>query len=138
MYLSNDFHWSILTPTAFKWRHLRWFSRELAVFLTDVLSSPCASTIDFSTQWNSKLKKYAIKSICEALSSIDLLNRCLGGYTQNSNESFNSLVWSIAPKSQSNGKIVDIVYNLVVSIFNSFTSILEVMQVLNLTIGLNC
>jgi len=50
--------------------------------------------------------------------------------TQNSNESFNSLVWSIAAKSKSNGKtIVDIACDFAVSIFDGFTSILEVMQV---------
>jgi len=56
---------------------------------------------------------------------------------QNSNESFNSRVWSIAPKSKSNGKIiVNIACHLVVSIFNDgFTSILKIMQVMNLTIG---
>jgi len=36
---------------------------------------------------SSKIKN-AIKPIYEYLSSDDLLNRCLGGYTQNSNKSF--------------------------------------------------
>jgi len=68
------------------------------------------------------------------LSSDDLLNRCLGEYTQHSNESFNSLVWSIAPRSKSNEKtIVDIAYDLAIPIFNDgFTSILEVMQMAEL------
>lgn len=34
----------------------------------------------------------AIKSIYEELSNDELLNRCLGGYIQNSNESFNAAV----------------------------------------------
>ncbi|XP_025158394.1 uncharacterized protein LOC112589426 [Harpegnathos saltator] len=40
----------------------------------------------------------AMKPIYEELNSDDLLTRCLGGFTQNSNESFNATVWSIAPK----------------------------------------
>lgn len=41
----------------------------------------------------------AIKPVYEDLSSDHLLSRCLGGYThcQNNNESFNSVMWSIAP-----------------------------------------
>jgi len=55
------------------------------------------------------------------------------------NESFNSLVWSITPKSTLSEKtIVDIAYNLAISIFNDFTSTLKVKQVLNLTIDPNC
>lgn len=45
-----------------------------------------------------------IKPVYEELSRNDLLHRCLGGYTQNNNESFNS-VWSIAPKTTSSGKL---------------------------------
>lgn len=48
----------------------------------------------------------AIKPIYEDLSSDDLLSRCLGGYTQNQNESFNAVVWAIAPKTVSSGKTV--------------------------------
>jgi len=48
----------------------------------------------------------AIKPIYEELSQDELLNRCLGGYTQNSNESFNATVWNLAPKSYSSRKKV--------------------------------
>jgi len=48
----------------------------------------------------------AIKPVYEELSSDDLLSRCLGGFTQNSNESFNSAVWTIAPKASASGKII--------------------------------
>jgi len=34
----------------------------------------------------------AMKPIYEELSKDELLNRCLGGYTQNSNKSFNASV----------------------------------------------
>lgn len=58
------------------------------------------------------------KPVYEDLSRDDLLNRCLGGCTQNNNESFNSTVWSIAPKTSSSKKIVDIAANIAASIFN--------------------
>lgn len=82
----------------------------------------------------------AIKPIYEELSRDDLLNRCLGGFTQNSNESFNSVVWSMAPKSSSSGKVVlDTAANMAVCIFNDgLFSIVKVMQVLGIRIGPNC
>jgi len=48
----------------------------------------------------------AIKPEYEELSREELLIRCLGGFTQNSNESLNSLVWSMTPKNISSGKTV--------------------------------
>nr|XP_046489071.1 uncharacterized protein LOC124222295 [Neodiprion pinetum] len=39
-----------------------------------------------------------IKPVYETLASDDLLKRCLGGNTQNNNESFNHCVWNFAPK----------------------------------------
>jgi len=82
----------------------------------------------------------AVKPIYEDLSRDDLLNRCLGGFTQNSNESFNSMVWSIAPKTLSSGKkIVDIATNIATCIFNDgLSSIMAIMEVLQLTVGHNC
>lgn len=82
----------------------------------------------------------AVKPIYEDLSNDNLLNRCLGGFTQNNNESFNSVVWSIAPKTTSSNKILlDLATDISVCKFNDgFTSIMEIMQVLNLTIGDNC
>ena len=82
----------------------------------------------------------AVKPIYEELSSDDLLSRCLGGYTQNNNESFNSVLWSIAPKGVHSSKaIVDIAANIAVCNFNDgLKSVLEIMQVLNLTIGTTC
>lgn len=46
----------------------------------------------------------AVKPIYEELSKDELLNRCLGGYTQNNNKSFNASVWAIASKTQALGK----------------------------------
>lgn len=41
----------------------------------------------------------AIKPIYQDLSKKELLERCLGGYTQNSNESCNQSIWKIMPKN---------------------------------------
>ncbi|KYN50315.1 hypothetical protein ALC62_11488 [Cyphomyrmex costatus] len=40
----------------------------------------------------------SIKPIYENLSKETLLERCLGGFTQNNNESMNQLIWKITPK----------------------------------------
>ncbi|KOC61819.1 hypothetical protein WH47_06157 [Habropoda laboriosa] len=40
----------------------------------------------------------AIRPVFENLTSDDLLERCIGGNTQNNNEYFNSCVWTLAPK----------------------------------------
>ena len=40
--------------------------------------------------------------VVEKLSSKDLLKRCVFGFTQNANESLNSLVWERAPKDKNN------------------------------------
>lgn len=82
----------------------------------------------------------AVKPIYEELSRDELLTRCLGGYTQNSNESFNSLVWSMAPKNISSGKMVlDTAVFLAVLYFNDgYNGILKVMEQLGITIGEKC
>ena len=79
----------------------------------------------------------AIKPIYEELSQDELLNRCLGGYTQNSNESFNATVWNLAPKSYSSGKkILDIATDIAVCNFNDgFINILRIMKSLEMDIG---
>lgn len=65
------------------------------------------------------------------------MERCLGGYTQNSNESFNATVWNLAPKSYSSGKkILDLATAIGVCIFNDgLTSILHIMEALELDVG---
>lgn len=81
----------------------------------------------------------AIKPIYEELSSDDLLTRCLGGFTQNNNESFNSTVWALAPKSVQSGKtILDVATDIAVCIFNDgFASILHIMRTWGMKIGQN-
>ncbi|XP_011864444.1 PREDICTED: uncharacterized protein LOC105560177, partial [Vollenhovia emeryi] len=79
-----------------------------------------------------------IKPIYENLSNDELLERCLGGFTQN--ESFNSVVWTMAPEATSSGKtVLDMVADIAVCNFNDgLTSIMEIMQVLHMPIGTNC
>jgi len=43
----------------------------------------------------------AMKPIYEDLSKDALLQRCLGGFTQNNNENLNQLIWKISPKAYS-------------------------------------
>lgn len=78
------------------------------------------------------------QKIYEDLSAEDLLSRCLGAYTQNSNESsLNSVVWTIAPKTISSGKrILDIGSDIAIVLYNDgFQGLLEIMKVLKLPIG---
>jgi len=81
-----------------------------------------------------------IRPIYEDLSNDDLLTRCLGGHTQNSNESFNSTVWRMVPKHFNSGrKIIEIATNLAAGVFNEgYSAILITMQMLNMNIGQQC
>lgn len=78
-----------------------------------------------------------ILPIYEDLSQEDLLQRCLGGHTQNANESFNSTVWRFAPKHLHSGlKIVQIAAYMAAGLFNEgYTSILQIMNRLEIIIG---
>lgn len=78
-----------------------------------------------------------IKPIYEELSKPELLEKCLGAETQNSNESLNSLIWTFAPKHLHSGpRIVEIANFLAVIIFNEgFTAILKVLDILGCVIG---
>ncbi|XP_058808181.1 uncharacterized protein LOC131673856 [Phymastichus coffea] len=81
-----------------------------------------------------------IRPIYEELSNDDLMTRCLGGHTQNSNESFNSTVWRITPKHLNSGqKIVEIAAYMAAGMFNEgYSAVLQTMQLLNLKIGQQC
>lgn len=65
------------------------------------------------------------------------MTSCLGGYTQNSNESFNATVWNLAPKSYSSGKkVLNVATDIAVCTFNDgLTNILRIMKVLEMDIG---
>jgi len=75
--------------------------------------------------------------IYEELSREDLSERCLGGYTQNANESLNSIIWKFAPKHLHSGpETVEIAAWLGGCIFNEgYLSILWIMQLLEIQIG---
>ena len=65
----------------------------------------------------------AIKPVYEDLSSDTLLERCLGGFTQNNNESYNQLVWKISSKSVSGtSTTVEIAAYVAACVFNEGSS----------------
>ncbi|EFN76731.1 hypothetical protein EAI_04127 [Harpegnathos saltator] len=69
----------------------------------------------------------AIKPIYEELSRDELLTRCVGSFIQNSNESFNATVWSMAPKFVASGKrVLDIATDLATCYYNDgYNSIMK-------------
>ena len=79
----------------------------------------------------------AVQKIYEDLTREDLLSGCLGGFTQNANESLNAVVWSTTPKAISSGKsVVDIATNIAVITYNNgFRGLLDVMSILQLKIN---
>nr|XP_031848752.1 uncharacterized protein LOC116434154 [Nomia melanderi] len=81
-----------------------------------------------------------LKPIYEEFSKEDLLTRCLGGRTQNCNESFNSIVWRLNPKYLNSGaKIIEISAFITAGIFNEgYSSVLKIMNALNIYIGQQC
>ncbi|GFS52297.1 uncharacterized protein TNCV_4850221 [Trichonephila clavipes] len=73
------------------------------------------------------------------LSPPALLKKCLGGKTQNTNESLNSLIWKFCPKSiGSRLQIAEIAANLVTSVFNDGNQILiSILEKFGLKINRN-
>jgi len=82
----------------------------------------------------------SILPIYKDLSRKDLLERCLGGFTQNANESFNSLIWRLAPKHLHCGrKIIEIAAYLAATMFNEgYLSLLGIMSEVGIIIGTTC
>ncbi|XP_025154263.1 uncharacterized protein LOC112588450 [Harpegnathos saltator] len=65
----------------------------------------------------------AIRPVYEDLSSDTLLKRCIGGFNQNNNESYNQLIWKITPKIVPSGStIVDIAAKISACVFNEGSS----------------
>lgn len=61
----------------------------------------------------------AIKLIYKDLSKDNLLERCVGGFTQNNNESYNQLIWKISPKIIPSDLItVELAAYIVACVFN--------------------
>ena len=81
-----------------------------------------------------------ILPIYEDLSKYDLLERCLGGHTQNANGSFNSTVWrGLTLKHLHCGlKIIEIAAYLAAGLFKEgYASILKVIHALQLEIKMH-
>ena len=76
----------------------------------------------------------AIKPIYQRLGDPQLLHRCLAGKTQNSNESFHSLLWSICPKEWwASLRTVDTALGIAVQKFNQgSTALLNILLELEL------
>ena len=81
----------------------------------------------------------AITPIYEDLTNDTLLQWCIGGFTQNNNESLNAIIWSFAPKRVfSDTKTVKIASSLAASILNEgYESLLKMMHIMNIIIGPN-
>lgn len=80
----------------------------------------------------------AIKPVYEALSADDLLHRCLGGNTQNCNESFNACVWRLAPKHlHSSTQTINSVTAISACLFNEGnSSLLKILNAMGISVGL--
>ncbi|KAE8745984.1 hypothetical protein FOCC_FOCC007346 [Frankliniella occidentalis] len=82
----------------------------------------------------------AIKPVFVDLTKEDLLQRCVGGHTQNSNESFNAVIWKNVPKSVFCGKTtLDVgVADAVLTFNNGQKGRLKVLSALNIIPGTQC
>lgn len=80
-----------------------------------------------------------MKPIYEQLSKDELLERCLGGFTQNNNESYNQLIWKLTPKHLPGGAVpVGIAAHTAACIFNEGqTSILKMFEAMGVPCGSN-
>lgn len=78
-------------------------------------------------------------SIYTDISNEKLLERCVGGFTQNNNESYNQLIWKISPKvAPSGSKTVEIAAYIAAGIFNEgTTSLLYYMNAMGIPLGPN-
>ena len=79
----------------------------------------------------------AIKPVFKDLAKTDLLKKCLEGYSQNPNESINSIIWKICPKKKNHGLCtVNISVALAVGLFNDGAVMYaKVMEKVGLKVG---
>jgi len=79
----------------------------------------------------------AIEPIYEDLSKDELLQRCLGGFTQNNNESLNQLIWRISPKVlASSPTIIEIAANAAACTFNEgYIALLAFLEEMKINVG---
>lgn len=80
-----------------------------------------------------------IKIVFERLSTPDLLSKCLGGRTQNANESFNNVLWNFAPKTEFVGlQTLEVAASLACITFTTgYKGILHLMHRLGIKPGKN-
>lgn len=80
-----------------------------------------------------------IKPIYQNLSKDELLQRCVGGFNQNNNESLNQLIWKITPKVIPCGSlIVEIAAYTASAMFNEgHTVLLKFFEALGISCGRN-
>lgn len=64
----------------------------------------------------------AVGSFHENMSRIELLERYVGGLTQNSNENYNQFIWKITTKKPAHYKIFDVAALTAACIFNEFNA----------------
>ena len=82
--------------------------------------------------------KEILLPIYKDLSKKELLTRCIGAYTQNSNESLNNMIWKIASKRTFSGQeIVEIASYTAAAVFNDgCQALLAILNELNIKIGI--
>ncbi|KYM95562.1 hypothetical protein ALC62_13786 [Cyphomyrmex costatus] len=81
----------------------------------------------------------AIRPIYDDLSKDALLDRCIGGFNQNNNESYNQLIWIITRKTlASSSTMVTIAANISACVFNEGCSAhLAMLNSMGITLGQN-
>lgn len=81
----------------------------------------------------------AIKPIYEDLTKEELLERCVGGFTQNNNESYNQLIWKISPKHLPGSSVpVQIAAYTSACMFNEGNiTLLKILEALGVQCGRN-
>ena len=77
------------------------------------------------SSFSASAKKLKIRPNFTDLSNDKLLERCVGGFTQNNNESYNQLIWKITPKIvPCCSKMVEMAVYIAAGVFNEGTALL--------------
>ncbi|XP_076468336.1 uncharacterized protein LOC143299096 [Babylonia areolata] len=78
-----------------------------------------------------------VKPVFADLAKKELLEKCLEGYTQNANESFNNLIWKYSPKTKNNGlTVVNTAAAIAVCVFNDGANTLgNILVKLGMSVG---
>lgn len=78
--------------------------------------------------------------IYDELSRDDLLERCLGGYSQNLNESLNAVIWKLAPNHmQTSPETVNMASYFGAILYNEgYIGVVWLMKAMGIEIGHRC